>query len=198
MRTHPERGVPALHAKASLRYGIERWCSEVRWCLAERLRSARAGTGLFPFERVFADSESIVLMAWIYLLWCASCVDARALHPKHFPEIFIDASGAVAMGASRKQCRVFRSKRRTKYDLIDVSPAGRAGFASDLSANGSYLADLFLHLLPPCPGLFLMSYRWRRWCQDRRGGADWKYRRGRSAPTERGRRGRALLLLFDL
>jgi hypothetical protein len=81
-----------------------------------------------------------------------------ALHPKHFPEILIDASGTVAMGASRKQCRVFRSKRRTKNDLIDVPPAGRAGFASDLSANGSDLADLFLHLLPPCPGLFLMSY----------------------------------------
>jgi hypothetical protein len=80
-----------------------------------------------------------------------------ALHPKHFSEIFIDASGVVAMGASCKQCHVFRSKRRTKYDLIDVSPAGRAGFASDLSADGSDLADLFLHLLPPCPGLFLMS-----------------------------------------
>jgi hypothetical protein len=81
-----------------------------------------------------------------------------ALHPKHFSEIFIDVSGAVAMGASRKQCRLFRSKRRTKYDLIDVSPAGRAGFASDLSTDGSDLAELFLHLHPPCPGLFLMSY----------------------------------------
>lgn len=81
-----------------------------------------------------------------------------ALHPKHFPEIFVDASGTVAMGASCKQCCVFRSKRRAKNDLIDVSPAGRAGFATDLSANGSDLADLFLHLLPPGPGLSLMSY----------------------------------------
>jgi len=62
------------------------------------------------------------------------------------------------MGASRKQCRVFRSKRRAKDDLIDVSAAGCAGFASDLSADGSDFSDLFLHVLPPCSGLFLMSY----------------------------------------
>jgi len=64
----------------------------------------------------------------------------------------------VAMGASRKECRVFRSKRRAKDDLIDVSPAGGTGFPSDFSANGSDLTDLFLHVLPPCPELFLMSY----------------------------------------
>lgn len=88
----------------------------------------------------------------------SAALTSSALHPKHFSEIFIDASGMMAMGTSRKQCRVFRGQRRAKDDLIDVSAAGRAGFAPDLSANSSDFADLFLHLPPPCPGLFPMSY----------------------------------------
>ena len=61
------------------------------------------------------------------------------------------------MGAPRKQCRVFRGERRAEDDLIDASAAGDAGFSVDLSANRCDLADLFLHVLAPCPGLFLMS-----------------------------------------
>lgn len=117
----------------------------------------QADAGLFSSERVLADSESIVSMAWGYLPCCVSCVAGGALHPNHFPEIFIDASGVVAVGASRKECRVFRGERRAEDDLIDASAAGDAGFSLDLSANRSDLADLFLHVRPPCPGLSLMS-----------------------------------------
>lgn len=87
----------------------------------------------------------------------SAALTSSALHPKHFPEIFIDASGVVAMGASRKQCRVFRGKRRAKDYLVDVSAAGCAGFPSDLPSNCSDFPNLFLHLLPPCPGPSLVS-----------------------------------------
>lgn len=70
MWTHSARWVPAHPT-----YGSEGWCSEVRWCLAERLRSARAGAGRSSFERGCVDSASIVSVAWIYLLCCVSCVD---------------------------------------------------------------------------------------------------------------------------
>lgn len=65
------------------------------------------------------------------------------------------------MGASRKQGRIVRYKRRAKDDLINVSPARGAGFTSDFSANGSNLADLFLHRRPPCRELFPMPHPFR-------------------------------------
>ena len=81
-----------------------------------------------------------------------------ALHPENLPEVLIDPSGMLTLGASCKELGVFRCERRTEDYLVSVPTARRAGFPADLSTNGSDLADLFLHLLPPCPGLFLMSY----------------------------------------
>ena len=70
------------------------------------------------------------------------------LHPENAPEVFVDLTRTMTLGASRKELSHLRMLHASEDELIAPASATGAGLSMHISSNGSDFSLLLEHRLP--------------------------------------------------
>lgn len=74
---------------------------------------------------------------------------SATLHPENATEVFVDGFRTLALAASREETAAVGSDAAAKHQLILVASTEWTCFSAELSPDGPYLAQLFVHASLP-------------------------------------------------